>query len=52
MALRGSPRLMLDVLTGQVPLEDARSRGLECEGDVETLHRVLREAPRRPELAT
>jgi DNA-binding HxlR family transcriptional regulator len=51
VVLDGSPRLVLGVLTGNVPLEDARARGLGCDGDVAALRRVLREAPRQAALA-
>src|ERR671932_85763 len=48
VTLSGSPRLMVGVLTGQVALEEARARGLEWEGDIEPLRRILAEpAPER-----
>jgi DNA-binding HxlR family transcriptional regulator len=48
VTLSGSPRLMVGVLTGQVALEDARARGLEWQGDIEPLRRILAEpAPER-----
>src|SRR5439155_8405488 len=44
VTLTGPPRLILGVLIGLIDLEDARARGLECKGDVETLRRVVGEA--------
>jgi DNA-binding HxlR family transcriptional regulator len=43
VTLTGSPKLILALLIGGIGLEDARARGLECEGDVETLRRILAE---------
>jgi DNA-binding HxlR family transcriptional regulator len=51
VALNGSPRLVLGVLTGNVSLQAAQARGLKCDGDVAALRRVLREAPRGADLA-
>jgi DNA-binding HxlR family transcriptional regulator len=52
VTLTGSPRLMLGVLTGSLQLEQARARGLEAEGDVDTLRRVLGEAAGEQKVAT
>ena len=41
--LTGPPELIMAVLTGNLDLADARARGLEFEGDPETLFRVQRE---------
>jgi DNA-binding HxlR family transcriptional regulator len=43
--LTGTPQLIMAVLTGTLELEDARARGLEYQGDSETLWRVRPEAP-------
>jgi DNA-binding HxlR family transcriptional regulator len=51
VALAGSLRLVVGVLTRQVGLKAAQARGLECNGDVAALRRVLREAPRQADLA-
>jgi DNA-binding HxlR family transcriptional regulator len=50
VVLGGSPRLVVGVLTGFVALDDARARGLECQGDVAALRRLLREAPHEADL--
>jgi DNA-binding HxlR family transcriptional regulator len=43
--LTGTPQLIMAVLTGNLDLGDARARGLEYEGDPETLWRVQTEVP-------
>ena len=40
--LRGTPRLVLGVLSGQLDLAAAEARGLRYEGDAQVLLRVLR----------
>jgi DNA-binding HxlR family transcriptional regulator len=40
LVLSGEPRLLLGVLVGFVALDDARARGLRCEGDPGALARV------------
>jgi DNA-binding HxlR family transcriptional regulator len=43
--LSGTPHLVLGVLSGHLDLADAQARGLEYEGDRQTLRRVQRDAP-------
>jgi DNA-binding HxlR family transcriptional regulator len=43
--LSGTPHLVLGVLSGHLDLADAQARGLEYEGERETLRRVQRDAP-------
>src|SRR5262249_61256909 len=38
--LTGTPRLVLGVLTGMLGLDEARGRGLQCEGDERALRQL------------
>jgi DNA-binding HxlR family transcriptional regulator len=49
--LTGSLRLVVGVLIGQVTLRAAQARGLECDGDIPALRRVLKETSRQADLA-
>jgi DNA-binding HxlR family transcriptional regulator len=42
LVLSGTPHVMIGLLSGRLALEDARARGLECEGDTKALRRVQR----------
>lgn len=44
VTLTGPPLLVFHALTGMVDLDDARARGVELEGDVDRLRRVLLES--------
>jgi hypothetical protein len=41
VVLSGSPRSVLGTLIGRLSLDDARARGVHCEGDVAVLERLL-----------
>jgi DNA-binding HxlR family transcriptional regulator len=45
--LSGTPSLILGLLVGMLDIETARARGLDIEGDIDTLHRVQPLIPRR-----
>ena len=43
LVLGGPPQLVLGVLAGRLSLEEARGRGLRCDGDAMALTRVRRQ---------